>query len=37
MFGIHGWTARGSGAVRDAFAANFEHHGDVGRGLLRLP
>ncbi len=30
MFGIHGWTARRFGAVRDAFAANLEHHGDVG-------
>lgn len=30
MFGVHGWTARSFGSVRDAFAANFEHHGDVG-------
>jgi CubicO group peptidase (beta-lactamase class C family) len=30
MFGIHGWTARGFGTVREAFAANLEHHGDVG-------
>ena len=30
MLRIHGWTARGFGGVREAFAANLEHHGDVG-------
>jgi CubicO group peptidase (beta-lactamase class C family) len=30
MLRVHGFVARGFGAVRDAFAANLEHHADVG-------
>jgi CubicO group peptidase (beta-lactamase class C family) len=30
MLPVHGWTARGYEGVREAFAANFEWHGDVG-------
>ena len=30
MPSVHGWFARGFGEVRDAFAANFEDHADVG-------
>ncbi|HXJ33236.1 MAG TPA: serine hydrolase domain-containing protein [Candidatus Eisenbacteria bacterium] len=30
MPAVHGWCARGWERVRDAFAANFLHHGDVG-------
>lgn len=30
MLPVHGFVARGFERVRDAFAANVEHHGDVG-------
>ena len=30
MLPAHGFVARGFESVRDAFVANFEHHGDVG-------
>jgi CubicO group peptidase (beta-lactamase class C family) len=30
MLTIQGFVARGFERVRDAFASNFEHHGDVG-------
>jgi CubicO group peptidase (beta-lactamase class C family) len=30
MLRVHGWVARGFEDVREAFAANFEHHADVG-------
>jgi CubicO group peptidase (beta-lactamase class C family) len=30
MPAVHGWCAHGWERVRDAFAANFLHHGDVG-------
>jgi CubicO group peptidase (beta-lactamase class C family) len=30
MLPVHGFVARGFDSVRDAFAANVEHHGDVG-------
>jgi CubicO group peptidase (beta-lactamase class C family) len=30
MLPVHGFVARGFESVRDAFASNLEHHGDVG-------
>ena len=30
MTEIHGWTENGFEGVRDAFAANFDKHGEVG-------
>ena len=33
MTEIHGYTAPGFDAVRDAFAANFTNHGEVGAGF----